>query len=216
MCLFCFSSEPLSSDEVGKGKYGAAYGAHLNDSDTFQITMCQTPCKEPGCWCASMLCCCCSQMVMRKKVLNHVNPGSGWDDYKCCQGFYGGCCCLQPGQLCESSCPVPCLTLEICLCPGPAASATSLVLRNKYHLGLDKDDVRLIRCNNCIFCASVILGCLRICIDSDALDCAYHCASCTSDVVFMCTAGCMLGQAHHEVKCRERGGAPTGMAMLRF
>ena len=217
MCLLCFSSEPLTSDDVTKGKYGAAYGPFISDPDKFQITLCQAPCKEPCCWCTSMVCCCCSQMVMRKKVLNQVNPGSGWDDYLCCQGFYGGCCCCQPGKCGEKSCPVPCLCLEICCCPGPAASATSLVLRRQYNLGLDEDDVRLIRCNNCIYCLSIVLGCLRICFQNEALDCAAHCARCTSDIVFCCTSGCMMGQAYHECKVRssDAGNAPAGSAMER-
>ena len=215
VCLFCFSKEPLSSDELGKGQHGAAYGPFAEEPNKFQVTLCKTPCKEPGCWCGSMLCCLCSQMHMRKRVLNHVNPGSGWKDYKCCQGYYRGCCCLQPGKLGESKCPVPCLCLEVCLCSGPAASATSLVLREKYHLGLDEDDVRLIRCNNCIFCASIVLTCLTFCIQSEGLDCAAQCARITSDCVFTCTMGCMMGQAHHEMKFREGNAAPMQNAMER-
>ena len=98
MCLLCFSTEPLRQDELNKGKYGNAYGQFISETDSkFQTTLCKAPCAAPGCWCTSMICCCCSQMIMRHKVLNNVNPGSGWSDYKCCQGFYGGCCCLQPG-----------------------------------------------------------------------------------------------------------------------
>jgi len=171
--------------------------------------MCQTPCKEPACWIGTMLCFWCSQVAMRKKVLNHVAPGSGWDNYVCCQGFYGGCCCFQPGNLGEKTCPVTCMCLESCLCPGPAASATSLVLREKHNLGLDEDDVRLIRCNNCLYCTSIVLSCMRICIQNESLDFAAHCARCTSDVVFLCTAGCMLGQAQHEIKFREEQGTPV-------
>ena len=214
-CLICFSKEPLKSDEVGKGAYGAAYGPFAEEPTKFQIKLCQAPCQEPACWCSSMLCCVCSQMTMRKRVLNHVNPGSGWSDYRCCQGYYGGCCCCQPGNMGEKSCPVPCMCLEILLCAGPAASATSLVLREKYRLGLDEDDVRLIRCNNCLYCASIILSCLTICIESEALDCAAACARCTSDTVFCCTMGCMMSQAHREIKFREGNAAPMQYSMER-
>lgn len=216
MCINCFSKEPLSRDELTKGKYGEAYGRFADDTDKFQITLCQAPCKEPGCWCGSMFCCLCSQMLMRKKVLEHVHGGTNWKDhYKCCQGYFGGCCCLQPGNMGDSSCPVPCLCLEVLLCAGPAASATSLVLREEYRLGLDDDDVRLIRINNCIYCASILLSCLTICVDSDALDCAAQCARVTSDTLFLCTMGCMMGQVHRELKFREGRSAPTGMAMQR-
>jgi hypothetical protein len=214
-CLICFSEKPLESDELGKGSHGSALGPFASETSKFQIKLCQTPCEEPGCWLQSMLCCVCSQMHMRKKVLNHVNPGSGWKDYKCCQGYYGGCCCLQPGRMGESTFPVPCMCLEILCCPGPAASATSLVLRQRYHLGLDEDDVRLIRLNNCIYCASIILSCLTICIDSEALDCAACCARTTSDVVFCCTMGCMMGQAHREMEFREGNVPPSANSMER-
>ena len=43
-------------------------------------------CMDISSWCVSMLCFCCAQISMRKKALNHVNPGSDWNDYKCCQG----------------------------------------------------------------------------------------------------------------------------------
>ena len=89
VCFFCFSTEPLSSDEVTKGKYAEGYAPFINEPNKFDVTLCKAPCAECPCWCASMFCCCCAQIVMRKKVLNQVNPGSGWSDYECCQGMYG-------------------------------------------------------------------------------------------------------------------------------
>ncbi|VEU38838.1 unnamed protein product [Pseudo-nitzschia multistriata] len=80
-CLLCFSAKPLSDDELTKGKHAKNLAPYKDNEEKFQISLCETPCKEPGCWCGTMLCCFCSQMVMRKKVLNHVNPNSGWDDY---------------------------------------------------------------------------------------------------------------------------------------
>ena len=215
-CLLCFSAKPLSDDELTKGKHAKNLAPYKDNEEKFQISLCETPCKEPGCWCGTMLCCFCSQMVMRKKVLNHVNPNSGWDDYKCCQGFYGGCCCFEPGKCGEKACPVPCLCLEILCCPGPAASATSLVLRDKYKLGLDDDDVRLIRCNNCLFCVACVLSCLTICINNGDLDAGASCAQCLSNTVFACTSGCMMGQAKHEIDYREKkAAAPSGESMER-
>jgi len=113
MCLFCFSTAPLTNDDMNKGKYGAMYEPFINTPEKFSVKLCKAPCAEPVCWCSSMICCCCSQMIMRHKVLNNVNPGSGWSDYKCCQGMYGGFCCFQPGKLGEKACPVPCLFLEV-------------------------------------------------------------------------------------------------------
>ena len=73
----------------------------------------------------------------------------------------------------------------------------------------------MIRVNNCIYCTSIVLSCLTICIDCEALDCAAHCARTTSNVLFMCTMGCMMGQTHREIKFREGRSAPTGDAMER-
>ena len=125
---------------------------------------------------------------------------------------------IQKGKCGEKACPVPCLCLEVCCCAGPAVSATSMVMRRQYHLGLDKDDVRLIRCNNCIFMVSCLLSCLTICIQSDTLDCAAHCANITSDIVFCCTSGCMLAQAYNECKFRDPNNstiAPSANEMER-
>lgn len=193
MCLFCFSSAPLSPDEA-KGKYGSAMGGFADAPQTFDISLCQTPCQEPLCWCASMACLCPAQVHLRHKVLNHVAPGSGWANYTCCQGYFGGCCCLQPGKCCEKQCPVPCMCLEGFCCPGLAASASGMVLRQRYNLGLDADDVRLIRCSNCLqilSCVCYIVACITPCEGDDVVA---QVVGCVADVVFCCVAGCMTAQ----------------------
>ena len=202
MCLFCFSKDNLTNDEI-KGKYGNAFGPYVNNRETFDISLCQAPCKEPLCCCASAACFCPVQVYMRHKVLNHVEPGSGWSNYICCQGMCGGCCCIQPGNLCESTCPVPCMCLEACLCPGPAVSATSNVIRERYSLGLDEDDVRLIRCSNCLFYFSVLLSCVAMCTDCEADDMLANIVNCVADVVFLSVGGCMTAQVHREMKIRN-------------
>lgn len=205
VCLFCFSKEPLSPDEMN-GKYGSSMQPFLQNRDTYDITLCQTPCKEPGCWCASMLCLCPGIMMMRHKALNHVDPGSGWSNYICCQGQFGGCCCIQPGSLGEKTCPVPCMCLEAFCCTGPAVSATSNLIRERYSLGLDEDDIRLIRCNNCLFFFSACLTCVAMFTECEGDDAAASIVNCISDVVFCCTAGCMTAQTNHEIKLRESNG----------
>mmetsp|Transcript_31604 Transcript_31604/g.81773 ORF Transcript_31604/g.81773 Transcript_31604/m.81773 type:complete len:222 (+) Transcript_31604:419-1084(+) len=208
MCLFCFSSEEPEPDNM-KGKYGAAYAPFLGRPTKFDITMCQAPCKAPGCWCAAMFCLPCANFQLRHKALNHVDPGSGWANYNCCQGYYGGCCCLQPGNCCDSRCPVPCMCLEGCLCPGLAASVNSMMIREKYGLGLDRDDVRLIRCSNCLQVFACVLGCLSMCCDWDGERACVQCVDCVADVTFCCVAACVTAQANHEIKVREAGGVGT-------
>mmetsp|Transcript_2582 Transcript_2582/g.3875 ORF Transcript_2582/g.3875 Transcript_2582/m.3875 type:complete len:214 (+) Transcript_2582:128-769(+) len=201
MCL-CFSTERLSQDEM-KGKYGAAYGPYIDNNRNFDVSLCKTPCKEPCCWLGSMACLCPAAIHMRYKALNHATPGSGWSNYKCCQGYFGGCCCLQPGSMGESTCPICCMCLEAFLCTGPAVSATSNVIREQYSLGLDDDDVRLIRCSNCLFYLSCICNIVACLTDNEEIDSAAHCIDLLADVVFCCVSGCMNAQTHHEIKVRE-------------
>lgn len=214
MCLFCFSSERLNQDEM-KGKYGEQFQGYANNTNTYDITMCQAPCKEPCCMCKTMTCYCCAQVHMRHKALNHVQPESGWDNYKCCQGYFGGCLCIQPGSLGESTCPVPCMCLESCLFPGMAVSATSQIIRERYSLGLDEDDIRLIRCNNCLQCLAICASCLNICIDFEGDDLVVGIINLVADVTFCCVSGCMTAQVNREIEIREGMASPKKEAMQR-
>ncbi|CAB9497074.1 Inherit from euNOG: PLAC8 family [Seminavis robusta] len=215
MVFCCFSSKPLASYEVEKGKYGAAYAPFLGNQSKFDISLCEAPCREPGCLLATVLCFCPIQVHMRHKALNHVDPGSGWANYKCCQGYFGGCCCLQPGQMGEQSCPSLCMCVEASIFPGPAVSATSNIVREAYRLGLDEDDVRLIRCNNCLFVLSCILNCIAPLTDCEGDDVLAHIVNVISDITFCCVSGCMTAQVHHEIKLREQHSAPTREEMER-
>ncbi|GFH47739.1 hypothetical protein CTEN210_04214 [Chaetoceros tenuissimus] len=212
-CLFCFSKDPLSQDDL-KGKYGASYAPFANYDNKYDITMCQAPCKEPCCCLASAACLCPAQIYMRHKVLNHLEPGSGWSNYTCCQSQFGGCCCIQPGQMGEKTCPLPCMCLEAFCCPGLAVSASSGVVRDHYQLGMDEDDVRLIRCSNCLFYFSFILSCIAMCTDCEGDDAFAQVVDCISDVVFCSVAACMTAQVNREVNLRE-ASAPQGQAMER-
>lgn len=215
MCLFCFSKERLSHNEMN-GKYGGAYAPFINNRSTFDISMCQAPCREPLCWCASIACFFPVQVHMRHKALNHVEPGSGWANYRCCQGYFGGCCCIQPGQMGEQTCPLPCMCLEALVCPGAAVSATSNVIRERYQLGLDEDDVRLIRCSNFLQMFAICLTCISRCTDCEGDDALAHIVNGIADVVFCCVGGCMTAQVHHEMIVRDRIGAPQKERMDRF
>jgi len=212
--MFCFSKDKLTQDEV-KGKYAGAFGPYAENENKFDISLCQAPCREPLCCVASSLCLCPAAIYMRHKALNHVNPGSGWGDYKCCQGYFGGCCCLHPGEMGESTCPVPCMCLESFCCIGPAVSATSNVIRERYHLGLDEDDVRLIRCSNCLFYFSFIVTCIAMCTECEGDDYFASIVNCISDGVFLSVAGCMTAQVNHEIGLRDNVASPERQAMSR-
>ncbi|KAL7578985.1 hypothetical protein ACA910_019032 [Epithemia clementina (nom. ined.)] len=214
MCFLCFSTAPLTEDEK-RGRYGSTLGAFDSYHDKYALSLCQIPCsKEIGCCCVTLLCFCPAQIYMRKKALNHVEPGSGWSNYKCCQGYFGGCCCFQPGQCGESTCPCPCMCLEVLCCPGLAVSSTSMVIRERYHLGLDRDDVRLIRCTNCLQVLACCCSLVAMCTDNEAVDCASHAVNCLADTVFCSVAGCMTAQCNHEINLRDSGrSAPHAQIM---
>lgn len=211
MCFFCFSSKPLSPQEK-RGRLAAFADKH----QTFDISMCEVPCSEPCCCLGTMLCYCPAQILMRHRALNHVHPGSGWSNYKCCQGYFGGCLCLQPGHLCEENCPVPCMCLESCICPGLAVSATSFVIRQEYQLGLDADDIRMIRCNNCLQIFSCVFTIFAYCTECQCDDQAARMIDCIADAFFCAMSGCMTAQVYHEIKLRERMTAPKRERMDRF
>ena len=214
-CLFCFSSQPLGSDEM-KGKYGGAFGQYANNNSKFEISLCETPCKVPLCWLASMACLCPAQIHLRHKALNHVHPQSGWKDYKCCQGIFRGCCCFQPGKMGESTCPVPCMCLEAFCCPGLAVSASAIVIRRQYALGLDEDDVRLIRCSNCLQIFSCVFRLISIFTPCEGDDQLARIVDIIADVVFCSVSGCMTAQVYNEISKREKMNAPAREAMERM
>ena len=114
----------------------------------------------------------------------------------------------------ESSCPQCCMCLEGFCCPGMAVSASQGVIMERYSLGLDADDVRIIRCNNCLQCFAVIASCLNICIDCEGDDAIVGCINLVADIVFCCVSGCMTARVYHEINHREKE-APQGIHMER-
>lgn len=94
-------------------------------------------------------------------------------------------------------------------------SATSMVVREQYSLGLDEDDVRLIRLNNCLFWAACCLRIVASFTDCEGDDAVAAVVDIISDVVFCCTSGCMTAQVHHEMKIRDQSSAPTRQPMIR-
>ena len=100
-------------------------------------------------------------------------------------------------------------------CVGAAVSATSGVIRQEYQLGLDEDDVKLIRCNNilqCAACLCTIIACLTPCEGDDAFA---EILNCIADAVFCAVSGCMTAQAYREINLREKMNAPGGNEMQR-
>ena len=114
----------------------------------------------------------------------------------------------------EKSCPQCCMCLEGCCCPGMAVSATQGMIQQQHNLGLDSDDVRLIRCNNCLQWLACIASCLNICIDFDGDDACVSIINLVADITFCCVSGCMTARVYHEINEREKE-APEQYRMER-
>ena len=110
----------------------------------------------------------------------------------------------QPGNMGEESCPQCCMCAEGCCFPGMAVSATQGVIMQWYGLGLDSDDVRLIRCNNCLQLLACVASCLNICIDFDGDDAIVGLINLVADITFCCVSGCMTARVYHEITEREK------------
>ena len=95
-----------------------------------------------------------------------------------------------------------------------AVSASQAVIMRQYGLGLDSDDVRLIRCNNCLQFLACIASCLNICIDFDGDDAIVGLINLIADITFCCVSGCMTARVYHEIKVREKE-APENFRMQR-
>jgi len=150
-CCFCLSPEPLGEKDLkhARGERLAKFVAYQNE---FQMKMLDAPCS-----CSTLPCCCigtcpwihlCVQTHMRYKVLNHLHPESGWDNYVCCQGYFGPCCCFAPGKCYEDTFPRTCMCCEALCCPGLAVSTTRMVVMDAYRITPDPCDNRLIRCGH--------------------------------------------------------------------
>jgi len=95
-----------------------------------------------------------------------------------------------------------------------AVSASQGVIMERYGLGLDEDDVKLIRCNNCLQIFAACATCLNMCIDCEGDDAIVGVINLVADVVFCCMSGCMTARVYHEITEREKE-APTSDKMER-
>jgi len=84
----------------------------------------------------------------------------------------------------------------------------------QYNLGLDSDDVKLIRCNNCLQMLACAASCLNLCIDFDGDDAIVRLINLVADITFCCVSGCMTARVYHEINEREKE-APASNSMQR-
>lgn len=98
---------------------------------------------------------------------------------------------------------------------GAAVSATSGVIRQQYNLGLDEDDVKLIRCNNFLQIAACCCTLIAMVTPCEGDDVAANIINTIADIVFCAVSGCMTAQTYHEINLREKMNAPGGNEMQR-
>ena len=115
---------------------------HPND---WKIGLCSAPCHEPCYWCFACACLPCANYYARKLALD-----GNMKDYRCCQGYYGGCCtrCIP----CQGRCGSCCLFVETHCCVTVSVMSTR-------HLVQDRD---MIKNSKCEVDATVQCGCLRV------------------------------------------------------
>uniref|UniRef100_A0A7S0GHA6 Uncharacterized protein n=1 Tax=Proboscia inermis TaxID=420281 RepID=A0A7S0GHA6_9STRA len=219
MACCCLDGSPVSQEEVGKSKANQRYGDYIDNPNKFDVNMCHSCTKSP-------LCCCfgglpivsvCSAIKLRHKVLNHVNPGSGWENYTCCQSKFGGCCCIQPGSMGEQNFPAGYMACEACCCAGMAISATRIEMMEEHRLSVDACDNRIIRFNNCLQCAVCVARIVDCIINNDTTEYIENVLECIASIVFCSVSGCMTAQVDHEVNLRDKAKSvsPTTQGMER-
>lgn len=138
---------------------GPVDGFGYIDGKPFETNMCNAPCKNPSCWCLtllSMYCGCesCVVCMMRRRVLQ-----GDMTKYTCYQGYagYKKNPKAEPTQSgCVASCPNLCNCLEALCCPCASIAGSKMYLVDERQLQLDPCDNCLIKCTDaCACCACV-------------------------------------------------------------
>ncbi|KAJ1416933.1 hypothetical protein B484DRAFT_352105 [Ochromonadaceae sp. CCMP2298] len=135
----------------------------------------------------------CAQCLLRRKVLGDKFA----EKYSCFQGYFD-CCCLKAGSCGESSCPTCCAFMEGCCCNCFAVSASRFYVMERYDIGSDPCDYRLIRINNCLQLLSCI--CSVMAIFCDELRQLAWIINRIADLFYQCVSGCMTAQTAFEVE----------------
>jgi hypothetical protein len=205
LCCCIDGSPPARGDPDKQNAHMARYDKFYDHTNAFRLTMCDTISGGQPCCCIATIPCIfpCVQYEMRKKVLNHITPGSEMSGYICGQGYCGACCCFRPGEMGERDCPSFCMCLEAICCPGLAVSATRMLMMDQYALMPDECDNRIIRFNNCIQLLACVCTCLSILPPLRPLRHLVCVLDRFADAVFLMTSGCMTAQVDHEIAFRS-------------
>jgi len=213
MCDFlccCFSAEP-PQEAKAKGRKGEQYNVILglqNKPNTFQTNLCNAPCADPGCCCCTGLFPCCLAFYWRKAALEQF--GNGMEDYVCCQGYVGKCCCCDfPNMGRGNTC---CACCEACCFDTLSLSFSRIYVMEKKDLRPDPVDYQIIAFSNCMQCLACI--CHTLAMISDAFDTLACIVDLAAEIVERCVSGCMGAQIHLEIQHSASGGGAPAEAIL--
>jgi len=202
MCIICPDKPP---DKVSrKGAGGAAQQAMLdaqNNPNVFAIGLKDACCEEPGCCIISALGTPCGLTACwaRKAVLEKY--ANGIEDFVCCQGYAGKCCCIEPGTYCKGSAAGLCC--EGCCCPVLSLSIARVHLMDMKQVRPDPCDYKIICCSNTLQLIACVLDIIAIFVEQ-ARDLA-ELIGCVADIFTCSVGGCMGAQVHHEIKLDKDG-----------
>jgi len=221
MACMCPGEKPTEVKTKNKSKAGlsnALIGMDGNPNE-FALPMKEAPCKSCPCCCASLLCapCGCTACWARKAVLEQF--GGGMDNYRCCQGYVGTCCCcIHPAEYCEGSAVG--LYIEGCCFPIFSLSIARLHMMQILNLRPDPCDYQLIQCSNFLQCLSCICD-LAACITrNEQLHQLAEVVDCIADCVTLSVAGCMGAQVKAQLNASPQAppviaGGPVPAVMER-
>jgi len=192
-----------------------------NNPNVFALGLKDACCKEPACCLLSGLGMPCGFTACwaRKAVLEKY--AAGMDDYVCCQGYVGDCCCIKPATMCKGSAFGLCC--EGCCCPALSLSIARLHMMDAKQVQPDPCDYKIICCSNALQCLACLFSILAIFVEQ--LREASEIINCIADLFLCSVGGCMGAQVHHEIKLDADGvkhhkpetaqGAPESLEMKR-
>ena len=203
--VYCFCPDTPPEKVSSKGINGTKGQILLdmqNSPHRYGVGLKDACCAEPCCCIISMIGVPfgCTACWARKAVLDKYH--NGLDDYTCCQGYLGQCCCVDTRECCKGS------GLGLCLegfcCPVFSISLARIHIMHTKQIRPDPCDYQLIACSNCLQLVSCILDIVAIFFEP-----ARDFAQLLDFVVdlFTCSiAGCMAAQVHHEIKKDNEAG----------
>jgi len=196
VALLCCSDDPIEGDPR------AAY------SRRWQTDMMGAPLMAPDWFCCAVLCEPCALYSLRTWAL-------GGDTYRCCQGYFDGCC-FQAGSYGDEGNPC-CLVLEVVICPCFAVQATRFYVMDTRNIMPSGTDNKLVRFSNFL----QVLACLCRTCDLDGADII----SFYADFIFCTLLACMSAQVAAELRAEKAGrtqapsrgvGAPRPQVIARY